>query len=764
MRLIRLRDSLIKLSSFALVTVSFANCVAPVGTTDPGPSPTPEVKTEITSVTPASGPAFGGTAIKITGKAFQAKDVIRVGGENCLQLKWVSATEMDCVTSRHILGAADIVVLRQGSNADVTEATLANGFTYKCVSPQPSGISIWTNTGEDKVTQDDLRATCDPQNLSNSVWDGTKISLFGAKDEVVNFNMIIESPSTASNNLSYSFDTLAGPGGSLIRSFGGTGDQVFDWNNRNIENFYVRYLQIKGLSFLSYEHYDERHVPQRMERPVTSIGDGVGTWLDRPDHDKYYPDIAVPMELQPTFNIARAQNQSVWTDIYIPKDATPGLYTGSVSISQNGTVIATVPVQLTVRNFSMLNQPAAKTMVFMGDDQRQRYLGADPFNPGDGAYLQKVRDRHFQLAHRHRLTMVDANLGYGPWADDSPRPDWLPRLDGSLFTSAQGYVGPNAGQPNNTYAIGMYNTWNWQGGTEQDMRTHLDAWEQWFRTNAPSAERFLFISDEPRAQDLPTAERFAQWVKNNPGIGKNIKSFGAMSLLDAVASVPSLDMVSSLLAVADPATWNTALSTLKSRNSRASLSMYNGKRPASGGFDTEDDGVSLRELAWGQYKKGVDRWFYWESTYYNNYQGNMGQTNLFKTAQTIGSVDPTSGDTSVLGQTGYNYTNGDGVLFYPGTDKLFPSDSYNINGPIASLRMKHWRRGIQDVDYLTMANAINPTRTQQIVNAMVPRVLWETGVADPKTPNYLRAGISWSVDPNDWESARKQLADIIEGR
>jgi hypothetical protein len=188
--------------------------------------------------------------------------------------------------------------------------------------------------------------------------------------------------------------------------------------------------------------------------------------------------------------------------------------------------------------------------------------------------------------------------------------------------------------------------------------------------------------------------------------------------------------------------------------------MYNGQRPVSGSFATEDDGVALRELAWNQYKKHVQRWFYWQSTYYNNYQGGMGQTNVFENAQTFGgynSVDPS------IGQTGWNYTNGDGVLFYPGTDVLYPVDSYNVDGPFVSLRLKLWRRGLQDVDYLTLANAINPAAAQALVNQMVPKALWEYGVSEPNDPTWVRADISWTTDSNAWESARKQLADIIVG-
>ena len=101
------------------------------------------------------------------------------------------------------------------------------------------------------------------------------------------------------------------------------------------------------------------------------------------------------------------------------------------------------------------------------------------------------------------------------------------------------------------------------------------------------------------------------------------------------------------------------------------------------------------------------------------------------------------------------------LLFYPGTDKLFPADSYGIDGPLASLRLKQWRRGLQDHDYLTLAAAVNPKEVQSIVNKMVPKVVWELGVADPKDPTWVKCGISWSTDPDVWEATRARLAQII---
>ena len=159
-------------------------------------------------------------------------------------------------------------------------------------------LRIWANDGGDKVTRDELRATTDAAGVINTVWDGGKIKVFGARNEVVSFNLIIEAPSAAAHDVTVAFNRLSGPNGAVIASRTVSGNGVFEWTDRPIELFYIRYLEIKGLSILSYNAlYDERHVPNRFRRPWTGEGDGSGAWENRPDHNKEYPEIAVPLEL-----------------------------------------------------------------------------------------------------------------------------------------------------------------------------------------------------------------------------------------------------------------------------------------------------------------------------------------------------------------------------------------------------------------------------------------------------------------------------------
>jgi hypothetical protein len=622
---------------------------------------------------------------------------------------------------------------------------------------------VWANTGEDKVTRDELRASLDPNSVLNSVWDGTGVTLFGGRNEVVAFNLILEAPAADASHIEVSIESLAGPEGASITTSAGKGSEPFDYLGRNIELFYVRYLEIKGIStdlfFAGYD-YDEHHIPERCRRPLNSDGDGVGEWNDRPCHNLLYPDIAVPIELHSPFDIPTGMNQSIWGDIYIPKATPAGEYSGTIAIQEDGVLTWEIPVRLQVHDFSLPDLPSARTMLYVSlEDIGDRYLGEAELIPGMAGYDEALllMDRHFQLAHRHKISLIDDYLPV-----DRMEAVWGPRLNGQLFAASSGYDGIGVGVGNNVYSIGTYGSWPWQDGAQSDMWEHTDAWVNWFesRTLDTPTEYFLYLIDE--SDDYQKTEEWAEWIDNNPGPGKSLKSMATLDLPDAVAKVPSLDIPASWARFGVTAEWQAAVDQYKADPDKL-FYLYNSNRPATGSFAIEDEGIALRQLPWAQFKMGIDRWFYWEGTYYSNYQcyedSEGAQTNVFEQAQTYGCLEDFNNS---LGETGWNYLNGDGVLFYPGTDTRFPEESYGVMEPFASLRLKHWRRGIQDVDYLTMAVQIDPVRTEQIVQEMVPVVLWEVGVTELEDPTYVYADISWPIDPGVWEAARAELAEIIE--
>ncbi|MFN2112307.1 MAG: hypothetical protein ACK2TT_04250, partial [Anaerolineales bacterium] len=86
---------------------------------------------------------------------------------------------------------------------------------------QPLGSSnidrIWANEGGDKVTQEELRASVSPAEVLNSIWDGKGIDLFGARNEVISFNLILEAPQNMAGAVSVELDSLTGPDGFQLR-------------------------------------------------------------------------------------------------------------------------------------------------------------------------------------------------------------------------------------------------------------------------------------------------------------------------------------------------------------------------------------------------------------------------------------------------------------------------------------------------------------------------------------------------------------------
>ena len=649
-----------------------------------------------------------------------------------------------------------------------------------------SGISaIWANEGGDKVLREERRAsggaTIVPSaGVTNSVWDGKSIRLFGAKNEIVNFVLVLESCNGASG-VSVAFDRLDGEGGASITTRAARGGDVFDYRGRNIELFLVHYLPIKGVSMLSYELYDERWLPSKMQRPfqVVPYGSGSGRtvvdranegWAKRPGADKNFPEIAVPIEARSTFDVMANSSQSLWSDIYIPKSTQAGVYKGIVRVTEQGQGETQIPIELIVRDFTLPDRPSSIAAVAVGvSDISERFLGKENrfVGFGDNRYprLLPILERYWQMLHRHRIVpILDESSGVAP-----PRPPGVARLNGSMYSAAKRYEGPGQNTGDSIYFIGPYGGWSWADKGQGVFNAMSDAWMTWFAANTPTTQKVLYLIDEPNFGDATQAVKINGWLDKlaaNPGPGRQLPTLVTSGLRAMRERIPRVNFDFDWYSVADTQPYQKLVDEHLAASPENRIWQYNGKRPASGSFATEDDGVSPRMMPWAAYKKGIGGWFYWSTSYYLDYQSGAGPTDLWRQAKTFGpkpKFDP------VRGETSSTYSNGDGVLQYPGLDMLFmDTPAPNLEGPIASLRLKLWRRGLQDIDYVTLAAARDPKATKAIVDQMVPKVLWEVGVFTSRDPSFQHAppgqGVGWSINPDDWEAARKRLADIIEGK
>jgi hypothetical protein len=415
------------------------------------------------------------------------------------------------------------------------------------VSGSTALTAVWANEGGDKVTQDELRATGHAASVVNGVWDGACIKAFGAQNEVVSFNVVLEAATSKASNVSVSLGSLMGPGGAVIRSAPRAIDKLFDWTTTEAELFYVRYLQIKGLSQQAYgalASWQEATFPKHAQCPgmtqatPDSKPTGAGcAWAQRPVANKFYPDIAVPLELVPTFDVAAASNQSIWADVYIPKSTPAGVYGGMLTISENGSVTHKVPVSLRVRNFALPDAPSAKTMLFTSyGDISPRYVGIAYPNPGtpQDMLVQTALKNQRLAAHRHRIALIgdDANQ-----TGTQPGSEYVRVLDGSYFSASNGYAGPGEGTGQDVYSIGTYGGLT-GGTTPQKFTAAFNGWETWFEANSPKTERFVYLCDEIACtQSTPTLTTQLQWWAAISGVGSKLHTMATQSLLDAPATL-----------------------------------------------------------------------------------------------------------------------------------------------------------------------------------------------------------------------------------
>ena len=627
-----------------------------------------------------------------------------------------------------------------------------------------SSISaVWVNDGHDKVTKDELRSF-KGQNTINSIWNGEKISLFAARNEVVSFNVIIECATSRAENITIEISHLTNENGSIISSKKVNKENLFNYVGRNIEIFYVQYLPIIGLSRLAYEPtYDERHVPVKLQLPYSlPKGHSKGRFSDRPNANKFYPDIAVPMEAVGNFDIGKGENHSVWVDIYIPQTTKPGFYEGEVLIKEAGVVSYSIPINLEILSFALPDHFNAKTMVWINEaDINERYTGVRyddsmAATPDKKKIMDLVWFRHHLMAKRHRISLITDGIELFRKQGFSR---WRKIFNGDLFSQGSGYSGPGEGIAGDIYSVGTYGMWRalkgWDAESKKSMWVNTDKIVSYFNENFPDVEYFLYLLDEPKKKDFEKVEQWAAWIKENPGPGNQMKTLCTTSLVNKQKYMPSVDL--SFMMWGDTEVWEKAVNYFRLKNQE--VYAYNGWRPSTGTFMTEDDGIALRVNGWIQFKHKIARWFYWASTNYRNPSRVKYETNVFKEAQTFGRKSDAIH--KKYGETGNNYGNGDGLLFYPGIDVKYIDESLDILGPIASLRLKMWRRGLQDYEYLRLASEKNPESVRKIVERMVPKSLWELGVSDKSDPTYVHAGISWSTDPDDWERARRELSDII---
>jgi hypothetical protein len=90
----------------------------------------------VTSVSPSTGPAAGGTAVTITGTNFASGATVTFGGTAATNVAVTNSTTITATTPAHVAGVVTVTV----TNSNGLSGSLASGFTY-VVPPTVTGVS-----------------------------------------------------------------------------------------------------------------------------------------------------------------------------------------------------------------------------------------------------------------------------------------------------------------------------------------------------------------------------------------------------------------------------------------------------------------------------------------------------------------------------------------------------------------------------------------------------------------------------------------------
>jgi hypothetical protein len=246
------------------------------------------------------------------------------------------------------------------------------------------------------------------------------------------------------------------------------------------------------------------------------------------------------------------------------------------------------------------------------------------------------------------------------------------------------------------------------------------------------------MPDEPSPAQYPRIRAIADNIHSNPGPGRRLKIFATKEY------VPELDGAVDIWCAA-PQVYD--IRRAKSERARGrEYWTYNGSRPYLGIVAIEAPAADPRSVMWAAFKEGIPTFFSWHSVHWRHNSQKQGERN-----QNVWANPITFDNRGQPGKSDTGYAHGDGVLIYPGEDRLHPEEDRGISGPISTIQLANYRRGLQDHLYLTLAQKAGlGSLVEEALRTLVPRVFSDTG----ETVGYSEVG-------DEYEAMRLKLARAI---
>src|SRR6185436_4805470 len=256
----------------------------------------------------------------------------------------------------------------------------------------------------------------------------------------------------------------------------------------------------------------------------------------------------------------------------------------------------------------------------------------------------------------------------------------------------------------------------------------------------PGARKFLYMPDEPAPAQYPRILTLAGNVHSNPGPGARLPVFVTkhwVGELDGAIDVWC----------AGPQHVDLARVAQERARGRGYCT-YNGGRPNGPAIVIDAPATEARAMAWAAFKHDLDLYFFWHGVHWQHNRQKQGERR-----QDVWANPVTFDNRGQPNKTDHGWINGDGVLLYPGEEKVHPQEDRGVAGPVATVQLANLRRGLQDHQYLTLARkrGLGPL-VDEALRAVVPRVFADAG----DTVGFAETG-------DAFEAARLKLATALAG-
>jgi hypothetical protein len=555
-------------------------------------------------------------------------------------------------------------------------------ITIRCAVLALAGVAAGQCTTVLYVVNDLMRVRPkDPPGSSR------KAILQAARNEYAPFQIVVHGGAKGLKDVDASASTLRGKGGRVI-------------DNRNITLYREHYVEVKTPSPLSKE--------------------GAGWYPDAllpfPTNGERRPQarfVATPFEVPPE------SNQPLWIDLFVPKDAAPGPYSGVVTVTAANEKPAKIPIELTVWDFSLPETPSVRSNFGMvgrsaaaGMSRAAAWYGIVPNSP---EFRKLSREYAEQLA-AHRLCPPIPSYLYPIIRDDGSidpsethvaLKEWMEHFHVTGFpVQLQGKDPLGADRGRNV--------------------KYLRAIYEYLRANGWEQLAYIYVLDEPNTREAyETVRQRARFIhETQPGLKVLCTEQPTPQDPDWGTLVGSVDIWVPLWPLLDDEEAAERLGAGDELWSYTAIVQPLGsykdltkppKQRITPFWELDFPLLNYRVPLWINWRYGMKGLLYWSAVFWDK------AIDMW--------MDPLTDNKKF---------NLEGLLLYPGGD-------VGAGSFVPSMRLKQIREGMEDFEYFKLLADHGRKDT-----------------ADQVVRRVARSWTDWDVDPASLYAARAEIANLIQ--